>query len=217
MEKVLYGTHAVQVYVTWPNGDVVQVWACGKCRRLWGKTDRHMASWCCCTHLVCGCGKEVTKHCSKCGNCTVADRQKRYYDKPEKDWDGEFPICISDDDTYFFDESDLIDHIYEMGCESVEEIVDTLQLSSCHEKRARSFDVNEWACDDLADDGEVRDADSINDRINEILGETGILSYYSNNDRLNVRQVLEMVGYETATAPDAGSAKRQAEASDQAG
>jgi len=76
MEKVTYGTHAIQVYVTFPNGDVSQIWACGKCRRLYGVNDKHMASWCCCTHIVCKCGNHHEKGWIKCSDCRHQDRLK---------------------------------------------------------------------------------------------------------------------------------------------
>lgn len=196
MEKVMYGTHAIQVYVTFPNGDVSQIWACGKCRRLWGVNDKHMASWCCCTHISCRCGKQRTKHFTMCETCVEVNRLAAYYAKPEKEWDGEFPIAISDRDKYFFDESDLLDYIQEMECDP-DEIVNELRLSSCSPNVARTFDVNDWCSDDLADDGEVRDAEGIDAEINAILQGLGVLSWSSNIDRLNVAQVLKEIGYET--------------------
>ena len=195
MEKVMYGTHAIQIYVTFPNGDVSQIWACGKCRRLWGLNDKHMASGCCCTHMVCKCGGEHSKSWTMCDDCRCKGRLAAYYAKPEKEWDGEFPITISDSDVYFFDESDLLDYIAEMECPP-EEIVNELRLSSCHPNKPRYFDINDWCSDDLADDGEVSDARGIDEEINAILQGIGVLSWSSNNDRLNVSQVLKEIGYE---------------------
>lgn len=195
MDKVIYGTHAIQVYVTFPNGDVSQIWACGKCRRLWGVNDKHMASLCCCTHLVCKCGADRPKHYTTCDSCRYEDRLNRYYAKPEKEWDGEFPICISDSDEYFFDESDLLDHISEMECPPGE-VVNELRLSSCSPNKPRYFDINDWCSDDLPEDGEIHDANGIDEEINAIIQSIGTTSWSSNNDRLNVGQVLKEIGYE---------------------
>ena len=92
-----------------------------------------------------------------------------------------------------------MDYIAEMEC-TPEETVNELRLSSCHPNKPRYFDINDWCSDDLPEDEEIRDAKGIDEEINAILQGIGILSYSSNNDRLNVSQVLKEVGYVAPSA-----------------
>ncbi len=199
--KIMYGEKAAQVTVTLPNGEQHQQWFCTKCRRVWGHNDKHMASWCCCTHQICECGKAYKKHYTHCDECRAKRDHERWYSKPEVLWDGTWPIADHSSDKYFFNDSDLLDYIDENieDVDSIDDVVNSLRLTSCHQNKPRTFEVNEWCCDDLSDDGEVADADSIDERINAILAETGILSFSMNSDRLNVRQILTDIGYTVKT------------------
>ena len=132
-----------------------------------------------------------------CDDCRAKKDHDRWYSKPEVDWDGEWPIAEHNTDKYFFTDSDLLDYIEENyeDAESIDDVLNSLRLTSCHQCKPRTFDVNEWLCDDLPDDGEVNDAGSIDDRINAILSEIGTVSFMMNSDRLNVRQILTAIGY----------------------
>lgn len=193
----MYGTHALQATVTLPDGSSHQQWFCGKCNRIWGSKDhdKHMASWCCCTHMLCKCGSEHVKGWTMCDSCRAAKSASHWYAKPELIWDGKWPIALDDSDKYFFDESDLLDYLHNELVEgtTIEDL--SLRLTSCHQNKPRTFEINEWCCDDLSDDGEVKDAESIDDRINAIIGEIGIVSYSANADRLNVRDILDRIGF----------------------
>lgn len=197
-QKIMYGEKAAQVTVTTPYGTSHQQWFCTKCRRIWGHNDQHMASRCCCTHKICECGNEYEKHYTHCDTCRSRKESERWYAKPEVQWDGEWPIGEYGSDKYFFTDSDLLDYIDENieDVESIDDVVNSLRLTSCHQNKPREFEINEWVNDDLGEDSDgVSDADSIDERINAIIGEIGILSYSMNSERLNVRQILEAIGY----------------------
>ena len=156
-----------------------------------------MASWCCCTHMICKCGKEHSKSWTKCVDCRAKLDHERWYAKQEVDWNGEWPIALADGDQYFFGEEALLDYIYEdADADDIEEIVSTLRLTSCSPNKPSHFDVNEYCCDQLGDDQEVTDAGSIDERINAILDEIGTRSWSADSVRLNVRQILKAIGYE---------------------
>lgn len=194
--KIMYGTHAMQVTVTLPDGSSHQQWFCGKCNRIWGPKDQHMASWCCCTHMLCKCGNEHEKGWTCCDSCRAKKSAEKWHAKPEVIWDGEWPIALHDSDKYFFDESDLLDYLHNELVEGT--TVDDLEirLTSCRPNTPRHFEINEWCCDLLGeDDHEVSDSESINERINAIIGEIGIVSFSANSDRLNVRDVLDRIGF----------------------
>lgn len=198
--KIMYGEKACQVTVTTPDGSQHQQWFCAKCRRIWGEKDQHMASWCCSTHKICECGKQHEKHYTHCDDCRATKEAHRWYAKPDVQWDGEWPIADHSSDKYFFDGSAMMDWIEENHEEGTtfDELAASLRLTSCHKNKPRTFEINEWCSDDLSEDSDgVSDADSIDERINAILAETGILSFSMNSDRLNVRQILQAIGYRT--------------------
>lgn len=196
-KKIMYGEMAAQVTVTLPDGSQHQQWFCRKCRKIWGANDEHMASCCCCTHKLCECGQEHVKHWTMCDDCREKQSSATWYAKPEVEWDGEWPLALADGDNFFFSEDALIDYIqetYEEGA-SLDSVASSLRLTSCKPNRPRSFNVTDWLCDDLPEDGEVSDAESIDERINEILSEIGIVSYSAEFVRLNVRKILTEIGY----------------------
>lgn len=196
-EKVMYGTHAAQVTVTLSDGSSHQQWFCYKCKRIWGPKDQHMASWCCCTHMICECGKEHSKSWTRCDDCRAKRDHESWYAKPEVDWDGEWPIALADGDQYFFNEDDLRDYLYaDRTFHEIDEAAESLRLTSCHPNKPSYFEVNDYCCDELGEDQEVPDAGSIDKRINAILDEIGTLSWSANSVRLNVRQILKAIGYE---------------------
>lgn len=202
--KIMYGEFAQQVNVTLPNGDQHKQWFCGNCRRIWGSHghDEHMAKWCCCTHMICKCGQEHSKNYTCCDQCRAQKRTEAWYAKPETDWDGSFPIALEDGDKYFFDESDLIDYLSEYEGNH-QDIIDNVWLTTCHPVKPRYFEVSEWLCDDLPEDSDgPKDAKSIDERINAILGEIGIVSYMADSVRLNVKQVLDEIGFNKDSQED---------------
>lgn len=197
-EKIMYGTHALQATVTLPDGSSHQQWYCGKCNTIWGSKGKHMASWCCCTHMICACGKEHEKGWTCCDSCRANKSAEKWYAKPEVIWDGEWPIATDDSDRYFFDESALIDHIQSVFDEAtpINDITESLRLTSCSPNKPPYFEINDWCCDVLGEDSDgVADSKSIDDRINAIIGEIGIVSFSANSDRLNVRDVLDRIGF----------------------
>lgn len=197
--KVMYGTHALQVTVTLPDGSSHQQWFCGKCRRIWGSKDhdKHMASWCCCTHMLCKCGNEHLKGWTCCDSCRAAKSASHWYAKPELIWDGEWPIATDDSGRYFFSEDSLISYICEVysDAECIDDI-EAIRLTSCSPNRPPHFEIDNWCCDVLGEDSDgVADSKSIDDRINAIIGEIGIVSFSANSDRLNVRDILDRIGF----------------------
>lgn len=194
-QKIMYGEYAVEAQLLIPGEPPRPQWFCVKCRRI--ASSYHSASWCCCTHMICDCGNEHEKHWTMCDTCRGKKASEKWYAKPEVTWDGEWPLALHDSDQYFFDESALIEYLAEVfiDAETIDDIADSLRLTSCYQNKPRTFDINEWCSDDLADDGKIADADSIDDRINAIIVEVGIVSYSADSVRLNVRDVLQRIGF----------------------
>lgn len=196
-QKVMYGTHALQATITLPDGSSHQRWSCGKCKRIWGSNDQHMASWCCCTHMICECGKEHEKSWTMCDCCRAAKSAAKWNERPEVIWNGEWPLATHDSDRYFFDSDALLSYICEVysDAESIDDI-ESIRLTSCHPNTPPYFEINEWCCDVLGDGSDgVAGSKSIDERINTIISEVGIVSFSAKSDRLNVRDILHRIGF----------------------
>ena len=76
--------------------------------------------------------------------------QARWDDLPRKEWDGETPLVVFDDDRYFFDAESLRDYLVDQ-----EISIADIQLVFCEPTYATEIDPNEHFCDDLPEDGEV--------------------------------------------------------------
>ena len=70
---------------------------------------------------------------------------------PVKEWSGE-PLVIFDSDQYFFDEDSLRDFLIDSDIDLAD-----LQLCICEPKMPREIDPSDVFCDDLPEDGEIRD------------------------------------------------------------
>ena len=90
----------------------VKGWVCTKCNAFYGDGDaaEHAANYCCAEVGICdACGTEIPKH-SYCQTC----RDKQQQDKYEKmevaeEWD--WPLVLSNDDHYFFNQDELLEWI----------------------------------------------------------------------------------------------------------
>lgn len=119
--------------------------------RFWGKDER-AARWDGCTHIVCECGQPVEKRWTKCSICRSISSDKRFAALESKSWDGKTPLCLYDDDRFFWSEDDLTDFCEEIGAKP-----EDLKLVICEPIYAREIDPNDYYCDDLPEDGEITD------------------------------------------------------------
>lgn len=123
-----------------------ECWKCGKCDKHWD--NEHMANFCCHTHAICeGCGAKVdaSEHRISCKLCRDKAEVEAWENMEIVEWDGETPLCDWGTNRYFFDE------------ESVEEYVaesDYPMLVVCEPNKGRHFELEEWLCDELAEDAE---------------------------------------------------------------
>lgn len=174
----------------------VKGWQCKRCQRFWG-VDEHMAKWCCATELPCDeCGgRNPDKHYTCCGECRskrVAKKWEELYAKAVE-WDGKtYPIFSDSHDRYFFDEDELSDFLYDNSLppdiderlvpllkKSAIEIAAECRFRLCTPNNGRSFDMNEFLCDDLAEDHEV-DAREVEQVVNDWIKENAPFSWNGN-------------------------------------
>lgn len=106
------------------------------------------------THQDCECGELIEKRYTRCSKCQESRYRARWEAMPKKEWDGETPLTLLDDDHYFYGVEEIEDY-----CDEYETTPDKLLLVICQPVYIREFDINEHCCDDLPDDGEVDDPD----------------------------------------------------------
>ena len=116
--------------------------------RFWG-TDEHMARWSSCTHHICDCGEEVSKNWIKCEKCRHKKDVEKFRALESREWDGKTPLCLYNDDRYFFSEDELYDYAEDVGVK-----VESIGLVICQPVHLREVDPDYW-CDELAEDGEL--------------------------------------------------------------
>ena len=93
-----------------------------------------------CTHSVCNCGAPAEKYHRFCDACQAKRDAERWEALPLVEWDGETPLCIYRDDTYFFDIDQVRDYAAENG-----EKVSELRFVLCKPVYARRLEVDYWA------------------------------------------------------------------------
>lgn len=144
-------------------------WACKTCRRYYAE-DEHLARWCCAKDLPCdteGCQKRKTRGYTVCDSCRETLDLKRWLALPEVPWDGKTPLCLDDDDRYFFDADDLLEHVAEHDLK-----LEDMRLVICEERGKPEFDMYEWLEDYLAEGMEHEAGwDSINEKVNAWISE----------------------------------------------
>lgn len=181
-------------------------WQCKRCKRFWG-VDEHHARWCCATDLPCECGGRILeKHYTHCGECrTKKDSAKWFelYAKAES-WDGEtWPLYSDTMDRMYWDYelideieaqisevSDEVRDILDLPAVSAETIIPQLRLRFCTPNEGRHFEMNEFLCDDLAED-ETLEADDIDKIVNDWITARAPLSWSGNGVPVRIESVIE--------------------------
>ena len=119
--------------------------------RFWGNDER-MARYDGSTHRQCekNPAHPVYETGNYCRACRDEQMQAKFDALPRKEWDGDTPLVVFDDDRYFFDAESLRDYLQDEGIAPAD-----IQLVFCVPTHAREIDPNEHFCDDLPEDGEV--------------------------------------------------------------
>ncbi len=149
---------------------------------FWGE-DENMARYCGCTHKVCACGSIHSKAYTCCSGCRNKNMLERYHRLPETKWDGKTPLCLFDDDRYFYDEDDIFDF-----CEETKTDPMDLALVVCEPVFPCPIDAHDQWSDDLPEDGEIPDNIlAAVEALNKALQANGPLSWRAGDCRTTVR------------------------------
>lgn len=102
-----------------------------------GKDSEHLARWRGCTHLRCDCGAIHSKSWTKCDACIQKSRLKKFNSFPSQAWDESVPVCIFDDDKFFFSLSELED-----WAEDEEIQIESMNFVICEPEPLRELDLD---------------------------------------------------------------------------
>lgn len=111
------------------------------------------------THHRCKCGGIAVKHYLVCDECLAKINRKKYKAMPYKEWDGETPLCLFGDDTYFWGEDDIF-----LYCEGNDYKIENLELVICEPVKLPLLE-EAFFSDCLPEDSDL--PDSLIDAINE--------------------------------------------------
>ena len=150
-----------------------------------------LARWDGSTHKKCDCG-EVFLRNSYCRKCSERKSLEKFNNLKEKEWDEETPLCIYNDDTFFFD-YDGISCFAEDNNLKIED----LQLVICEPCIAKEIDFDDYYYDDLPQDmnlGEVNSSFKEKfDELNKYISDNKIiLSWWQGSYRVAMKQLKEV-------------------------
>lgn len=149
-EKVMYDASNIVEFRT-----NIEGWVGTKSGLFYGK-DEGRARYNECTHKTCDCGNAMKKGWLKCETCRKKTVEEQYQALEYREL--EFPVVIFRDDTYFWNEEELGDYIYdnnEERKENGEELLkfSDLKLVNCTPNYLREFEF-EFFGDELPEDYE---------------------------------------------------------------
>lgn len=124
-------------------------WVCKTCRRFYGEEER-IARYCCEKDHACGtdgCTGRAEKPYIYCDPCSNKRDLERWLALPEVAWDGKTPLCLDDDDKYFFAPEELDDYLEEHELD-----VEDVRLVICEKRKAPYFEMYSFLDDHLAED-----------------------------------------------------------------
>ncbi|WP_449102836.1 hypothetical protein [Pseudomonas extremaustralis] len=142
--------------------------------RFWGDNE-DMARYCGSTHRHCKTNPDHPIHATNgwCETCRQERMDEKFLKMDVKDW-GDEPLVIYDGDTYFFDADSLRDYLIES-----EEEPEEVRLCICTPNYPSAIDPSDHFCDDLPEDGEIRDDQLIAafELLNEMIRKSAPLSW----------------------------------------
>ena len=145
------------------------------------------------THENCiGCGIEFEKrftYAKRCESCAWKEKCKKYEALVIVEWDAKTPLCIYDDDTYFFDADDIL--IY---CEDHDIKPSELMLVICKITNFSTIDFEQW-CDEVHEDWEPSSEFTKKlKEFNDFLQNESTNTWLATNKRVDVSELDKMMG-----------------------
>jgi hypothetical protein len=152
--------------------------------RFYGDNE-HLARWAGSTHQKCECGEVFEKGRTKCRSCEAKQQTERYYALPVEEWDGATPICLWDDDLYFFGEDEFLDYLADMKDATSNEVPE-VQAVLCVPGKLGYVSEDNWA-DDLPEDGELPEEVAVKlSELNEAIKKAPVVAWFAGKIRINM-------------------------------
>lgn len=187
----------------------VEGWACKKCGQFFGVREDIARNHCSTDAPCSSCGgRKREKYYTSCGECRTKQEAERWKERYSKaiEWTGvDYPIYSESDERYFWDEDELFEWIDDQvvtmaGLAELTEVIEPLtaldvvsagRFVSCSPNNGRSFEMNEFLCDDLAEDDEV-DADDIDRIVNDWIAEHAPYSWAADGPPLQIESIVRI-------------------------
>ena len=139
----------------------VSVWVCKTCGKDYSTEGERLARLCCAKDQKCGtseCDARVPKDgYIDCDTCRKKNDVARWTAYPEVPWNGETPLCLDDDDRYFFSPEEL-----DLFIEEHDLKIEDLRLVICVADTKPRFDVLQLVEDYLgSEDIEVEEEERV--------------------------------------------------------
>lgn len=145
-------------------------WACVRCKRFFGNYPDAEASarYCCHTEAPCKeCGGRNLRSRSYtcCDACGEKHRTERWLALPRVEWDGEAPLCLWDDDRFFWNADDLQSYVDgdDLEIDDPPRKLEDVRLVLAKPVKPREFEMADYLSDELPedDDTDFNDIDQI--------------------------------------------------------
>lgn len=161
-------------------------WCCKACGRFWG-ADEHMARYCCATNMPCECGARIEpRHWTHCEACREKRRDEVWAGLSRVEWDGEMPLCVFDDDKFFFSLDDLESYIDDLDDGTA---ASDLRLVLCEPENGRYFEMSEFLSDDLPDGDDGPDTKEIDATVNAWIKAHAPFSWRATNKAISAESL----------------------------
>ena len=146
----------------------IKGWVCKTCRRFHGDDggSERTARYCCEKDHACGtkgCGHRAEKPYVYCKGCIRRRERDRWIALPEVPWDGETPLVLHDDDTFFYAPEDLDDYLADHEGLKIED----LELVICIKDRKPYLDLREFVSEYLPENMEADDPTHLEAVVNQ--------------------------------------------------
>lgn len=138
------------------------------------------------THADCqDCGVEFEKQYTyqkRCSSCDFKYQNQKYLALELVEWDGKTPLCIYGDDTYFFDQDDIVNYCEDNDVESSQ-----LQLVLCEQSKFGQINIAEQFQDVLHEDWEHdAELERLEKQLNDYLAKASTNTWFATNKRVTV-------------------------------
>lgn len=146
----------------------------------------HIARYSGATHSKC---KKYPEHPaykknSYCKLCRKEKMQEKYKSFPVVEWDEITPICIFDNDQYFFDPEGLEDYCWDNEID-----VNSLNLVLCSQNPFSELDPYDFFVDELPEEGEIpSNILKAFDHLNEVIRNTPSCSWSPSNIAVKIKE-----------------------------